>query len=295
MPPKFNPSQLKSKLRQLENQYKQQLSKVNRAIKRAVNDYNSAVKQHNAKVLRSRSRIQSELRKLNSSLSARTVTTYRTSVNTLHTSYIKVAATYDTLENATPYQEHLYSSIEQENANNLETANVILDDVQPNALEYSLQDTKIMNRLALISKDLDDRWKGALFSLNPANPDAARHFCTSTREIFTEIIDSRAKDKDVFAVFPLCEKTDRGNASRRAKIKYFLHIKGLTDSSIEEFVENDIENILELFHVLSSGTHGPSGKYSFPQLASVKKRAEDGLIFLCDIASNDFANYDFRS
>lgn len=292
MAAKFNASQFKNKMRQLENQYRQQVSKVNREIdkynrevKRAVSNYNNAVRQHNAKVLQNRSRIQSELRKLNSSASVRTVTTYRTSVNAVHSSYQNVAANYDTLENISPFQEYVYSSIEQENANNLETANVVLDDAQPDTTEYSLQDTKIMSRLSSISKDLDDRWKGALFSLNPANPDATRHFCTSAREIFTEIFDSKATDNEVFLTFPNCEKTERGNASRRSKIKFFMHKKGLHDVSAETFVEDDIENILELFRVLSTGTHGASGKYTFPQLASIKKRVEDGLIFLCDIAS----------
>ena len=142
-----------------------------------------------------------------------------------------------------------------------------------------------MNRLSLISKDLDDRWKGALFSLNPANPDATRHFCTSAREIFTEIFDSKAKDADVFAVFPNCDKTDRGNATRKSKIRYFLRRKGLIDSDVEDFIEKDMQNILELFHILSTGTHGEAGKYTFSKLATIKKRVEDGLIFLCDIAA----------
>ena len=289
---KFNASQFRSKIRQAENKYKQQINKVNqeidkynRNVKRAVNNYNSVVRQHNAKVLQNRARIQSELRKLTSSSSARIVTTYRTSVDVLHTSYRNVAANYDMLENVSPFQDFIYSSIEQENANNLEAANVVLDNAQPEVPEYSLQDTKIMNRLSSISKDLDDRWKGALFSLNPINPDAARHFCTSAREIFSEIFDSKATDGDVFSAFPDCKKTDRGNASRQSKIKYFMYKKSLDDATAESFVENDIANILELFHVLSTGTHGASGKYTYEQLSSIKKRVEDGLIFLCDIAS----------
>lgn len=173
----------------------------------------------------------------------------------MHASYQNVAANYDMLENTTPFQEYMYSTIEQENANNLETANVVLDDAQPDAPEYSLQDSKIMSQLSSISKDLDDRWKGALFSLNPANPYATRHFCTSAREIFTEIFESKATYKEVFQSFPNCERTERGNASRRSKIKFFMHRKGFHDVSAEAFVENDIDNILELFHVLSTGTH----------------------------------------
>jgi hypothetical protein len=143
----------------------------------------------------------------------------------------------------------------------------------------------MLDRLSSISIDLDSRWKGALFALNPANPDATRHFCTSAREIFTEILDSRAKDSDVFALFPTCEKTDKGNATRRAKIKYFLYNKGMNNTAVENFVDADIDNILELFHVLNTGTHHEAGVYTFNKLFSIKKRVEDGLIFLCNIVS----------
>jgi hypothetical protein len=161
-----------------------------------------------------------------------------------------------------------------------------LGETQPATLPtYSLQETSIMNRLSSISKDLDDRWRGALFSLNPVNPDATRHFCTSAREIFIEIFDSKAKDEDVFAIFPNCAKTDRGNATRKEKIRYFLHKKGFHDSDVDDFVDKDMQNILELFHVLSTGTHGEAGKYTFETLSAVKKRVEEGLIFLCDIAA----------
>lgn len=39
-----------------------------------------------------------------------------------------------------------------------------------------------------------DRWKGALFSLSPTNPDAAQHFCTSAREVLTSMLDIAAPD-----------------------------------------------------------------------------------------------------
>jgi hypothetical protein len=289
---RISPSQFKSQMRQqinkvnqAVNNYDRAVNNYNRQVKQAVNEYNQAVRQHNAKVQHNRSHIQAELRRLNSSSSIRTVTTYRTSVSTVHSAYQRVADKYDTMEYGTPFQEYVYSGIEQENANNLAASNVVLDNSEPSESEYSLQDTQIMDRLSTISTDLDNRWKGALFSLSPQNPDATRHFCTSAREIFTEIFDSKATDKDVFAVMPNCEKTERGNASRRSKIIYFLQKKGIDDSNVEIFVNSDIDNILELFHILSTGTHGTAGRYTYNQLAAIKKRVEDGLIFLCDIAA----------
>ena len=200
----------------------------------------------------------------------------------MNSSYNNVVGISDYLENLSPQQEFIYDLIEQEHANNLATANAILDDKEPDS--FSEQDVAIGNQLAVISEDLDARWKGAVFSLNPANPDATRHFCTSAREIFTEAIEITAPDSKVFAANPNCEKTERGNATRRAKISYLLSKKDI-DASVVQFANDDITNILELFHVLSDGTHGAAGKYSMAKLKMVKKRVEDGIIFLCSIAS----------
>lgn len=59
-------------------------------------------------------------------------------------------------------------------------------------------------------QDLVDRWTGALFSLSPRNPDAARHFCTSTREVLIAMIDHAAPDSGVTTADSECDRTDRG-------------------------------------------------------------------------------------
>jgi len=290
---KFNASQYKNKLRQIESQYRQQVGKINREIdaynrnaRRAVDDYNRTVRQHNANVVRNRSRMQSALRQLQSSSRTSTVTaSYRHSVSILHSSYQTVAAFYDEAEPGTHFEEFVYSGIEQENANSLQAAAAVSGETISDAPAYSLRDTVIIDQLALISDDLDNRWRGALYALSPENPDATRHFCTSAREIFTEIFDTKAKDIDVFSTFPDCERTERGNASRRSKIKYFLQRKGMISNAVEDFIEKDMTNILELFHVLSAGTHGTAGRYNFQKLSVIKKRVEDGLVFLCKISA----------
>ena len=134
-----------------------------------------------------------------------------------------------------------------------------------------------------VSADLNNRWKGAIFAINPQNPDAARHFCTSAREIFTEFIELKAPDEAVFQYNPNCQKTNQGNATRREKIKYMMRNSNM-DESVISFAEADITNILELFHVLSDGTHGPAGRYSYQNLLQVKKRVEQGIYFLCEIS-----------
>jgi hypothetical protein len=54
--------------------------------------------------------------------------------------------------------------------------------------------------------------------------------------------------------------------------------------SAVDLADADITNILELFHILSDGTHGESGRYETEKLNRVKKRVEQGINFLCEIS-----------
>lgn len=276
---KISTSQLRSQLRRLESKQRTAINNYNRAIK----NYNTQVRKINNELRRNQQKIKSELSKLNSGL--RITTTYSTSVRTLNVSYQRVTDNYEVLENTNSKQEQLYDLIEQENANNLVVANTLNNPNDTAEIEGSLNDSMIGDKLKILSPDLNDRWNGALYSLNPKNPDATRHFCTSSREIFTDIFDNYAHDEEVFNMFPNCDKTERGNATRRWKIKYFLNKKGIELKGAEEFIDNDIDNILELYHILSDGTHGYAGRYTFIQLKAIKKRVEDGILFLCNIVS----------
>ena len=286
MATKFNASQFKSQLRQLEQKQKRAINDMNRAIdnynrevKKAVNNYNAAVRKHNSNVSRNRQIINNELRKLNTTTIART--SYSISSRTLQQHYEDIGRVYYEGVSVSPEQNRILDLIEQEQANSLITENYIEGDQAPDVFP---EDVEIGNKLAVVSQDLNNRWKGAVFALNPNNPDATRHFCTSTREIFTEFLEIKAPDAAVFAYNPQCEKTERGNATRREKIRYMMRSKKM-DESVISFVEEDIKNILELNHLLSGGTHGPAGKFTFEKLLQVKKRVEQGIFFLCEISA----------
>ena len=81
-------------------------------------------------------------------------------------------------------QEWLAALTERETANSLEALTVALGDDLESQDQDPLEETAITNELESIDADLDSRWRGALFALSPRNPDAARDFCTSVREIF---------------------------------------------------------------------------------------------------------------
>ena len=270
--------QLEQKQKRAINDMNRAINNYNREVKKAVNNYNAAVRKHNANVRRNRQIINNELRKLNTTTTVRT--SYTVSSRTMQQHYEDVGRVYYEGISVTPEQDRILDLIEQEQANSLITENYIEGDSVP---EETPEDIEIGDKLALVSDDLNNRWKGAVFALNPNNPDATRHFCTSTREIFTEFLEIKAPDEKVFAYNPQCQKTERGNATRREKIKYMMRNTNM-DESVVSFVEADIKNVLELNQLLSGGTHGPAGKFTFNKLVQVKKRVEQGINFLCEIS-----------
>ena len=62
--------------------------------------------------------------------------------------------------------------------------------------------------------DLPQRWSGALFALSSRNPDAARHFCSSTREMFDAMLVGEAPDFAVLTAIPDAETTIAGRPTQ---------------------------------------------------------------------------------
>jgi hypothetical protein len=195
----------------------------------AVNKYNSAVRAHNAQVERDRQRRISALRSISS-----------TNYVEVRQSTFDLSERFDSVERSagTASYADLLALSEREASNSATVAEALVAD-EPKAPE-SAQDTGILEYLAGFSQDLCDRWRGALFSLNPVNPDAGRHFCTSVREIFTEILDKWADNNDVRESNPNCELTPNGTPSRRAKIRFLLNRNGADSPEMLGFVEKTL-------------------------------------------------------
>ena len=175
---------------------------------------------------------------------------------------------------------------ERETANSVAVANAILGEESDSYFSAQpLTDTKIGGLLTSYAAELSDRWAGAIFALDPRNPDAARHFCGSAREIIADILDTEAPDTAVLARFPDSELTPQGTPTRRAKVHYCLDRSGRSDVAIEDFGEANIKDLSALFKDLNTGTHGPAGRFSLPQLTAIKTRVEDAIEFVCEIAS----------
>lgn len=291
---KITPSQLRRQLRQDQSEqkravdkYNQEVRRHNRKVDKAVNQHNSEVRRHNARVRANRRKVASELNKLRSGSTTVRYQTLRSSTLALNTHYESLELReqeFDDLHNGA----YFLDLSEKENANSLEASNVLeSDEASAPVIDPSeLVESEITDELSSISIELDNRWRGALFSLNPSNPDAARHFCTSAREVFVQILETRAPDDAVLAQDPECEKTDRNLPTRKSKIKYTLVNAGILNDAAVDFVDEDVRNVLQLFRIFNDGTHGSSGRYNLNKLLTIKNRVESGILYLSKIRSS---------
>ena len=286
---RISSSQLRSQIRQAQQKRRQAINKYNSAVrkyngdsKRAVDNYNREVRAHNSRVRLNRQRLKRELAQLESRSRSKRQITYRSSVATFRQSLSRLE---QTAQAAGWGDSDLFDQSEGEVANSVAVLGALLDtaDQEDGAEVASLQHTTIANELQEMGGDLDARWKGALFALNPSNPDAARHFCISSREILTQILDTEAPDQEVIAAIPAYEKTPDGGVSRRARVRYCLERRGIASTELEDFVEEDLNNVVALFQEVNKGAHGNAGRFSMKQLLAIKRRVEDAIRFLHDL------------
>lgn len=286
---RVSPSQWNSMVRQAQAKHREAVRKYNRAVdeynrqaRRAVDNYNREVRAHNARVRADRQRLKSAINRLNSQAQSPSRVTYTVRSSTVYQSYQRLETRAEQGAYSESFNEVL-DLAERETANSAELESALASpptdaDAEPNVTP----DPDLVSKLTNIGSDLADRWRGALFALSPRNPDAARHFCTSARELFVRILDHGAPEAAVRAS-DICELTSDGRTTRRSKIQFMLARGGLTDEALQAFVEHDVENILELFRVFNDGTHGSAGKFGASQLSLMKTRVEDGLKFLTEL------------
>ncbi len=273
------------KVNQEINKYNQEVKKHNSERKRQIDNYNREVRKVNAQREKNRHQLNQAIRKFNNSRTVTTTTVYyRESVQRLENDYIRLENRNDNYSNYSEHQEDLIKNYPAQEANNsVQLFNSLNGIDEGDYIDPSeLQKTYIEEQLNRLSVDMGSRWRGALFSLNPENPDAGRHFCTSVREVYTQILEIKAPDEMVKTSFPDCE-LHQGKPNRRSKIKYILTQKSLHSESFEDFVDSDIEELLSIFRTLNDGTHGSAGRFSIHQLSKLKKRVEDSIQFIAEL------------
>jgi hypothetical protein len=141
------------------------------------------------------------------------------------------------------------------------------------------------DRLILLLSEIDANLiiplQGARLSLTSTNPDRARHFATSLRELFTHVVHALAPDHEVKAWSNMPEHFEKGRATRRARLLYIC--RGLNQDRFSEFVEKDITAVLAFLQLFQRGTHQVVAEYSDLQLRMMLVRMESSIRFLLEI------------
>lgn len=94
------------------------------------------------------------------------------------------------------------------------------------------------------------------------------------------MLDLAAPDSSVTATDPSCDRTEKGAPTHRAKVRYLVARKGITDDDIERLIEDDIDNVLTLFRTFIDGTHGHAGRLPITQLSAIRIRVKLAIAFL---------------
>lgn len=273
--------------------YNREARKHNAAVKKSVDNYNREVRNynsrartHNRNVENQRRRLQQELQRMNARPSSTSFVTVRTSTQAFIRNYQGVETTLATHTLSAPDRRFL-DLASDEAANSAYLLNALDGDgaSEDDLDEGELRSPSLGAELARFGQDLVARWSGALFALSPSNPDAARHFCTSAREVIISMLDSSAPDDDVLAADAECEVTERKVPTRRAKVTYLLRRQGVTAGGIPDLVAQDVENLISLFGTFNKGTHGNAGRFTITELTALRTRVEAAVRFLNQVVS----------
>lgn len=268
--------------------YNHEVRKYNAGVKRAVDDYNREVRSYNSKarahnrqVESQQRRIRQELARLRSRPTGTTFATYRATTTTLVETYTAVESRLAS-HPGSQTDQHFLDLASDEAANSVYLINALDGDGAPDEdpTEDELRAPSMASELAAFGQDLGHRWTGALYALSPHNPDAARHFCTSAREVIITMLDSSAPDTDVKSADPNCDLTDTGIPTRKAKIRYLLRRQGVTASGLTDVVDEDVANVLSLFRTFNDGTHGHAGRFTITELSALRTRVESAIGFI---------------
>jgi len=142
-------------------------------------------------------------------------------------------------------------------------------------------DSRLIALLEEIDKDLLSLLKGAKFSLQSNHPDHARHFATSLRELFTQVLHALAPDSELEKWTNDLAHYHNQRPTRKARLLYIC--RAINKEPFTKFLEKDIEATLAFLDLFQGGTHKIVISYSADQLTAMLVRMEAALRFLLEI------------
>jgi hypothetical protein len=112
-------------------------------------------------------------------------------------------------------------------------------------------DDKLQILLLELDPELVSLWLGAKESINSNNPDNARHFNVSLRELYTHVLHKLAPDKEIKCWSANPDDFEDGRPTRAARLRYIY--REVNDDSSGTLIKKFISFSLEL----NKSTHKP--------------------------------------
>jgi len=131
--------------------------------------------------------------------------------------------------------------------------------------------------LPIIHSNLFRVWQGAIEALRSNNPDKARHFAVSMRELFREVMHRLAPNDAVheWSTNPTTDFDDQGNPTRGGRIRYIF--RNVSQAPLSEFAKQNIRTVLTFVDALQPETHLIESRLDEKQSLALRNYAETSL------------------
>jgi hypothetical protein len=138
----------------------------------------------------------------------------------------------------------------------------------------------LLRHLSWLKPDLKNIYIGALEALQSKNSDKVRHYTTSLRELFTHVLHLLSPDNKIKEWTKDKNHYSNGRPTRKARLLYIT--RKFNNDKFEKFVNTDINATIEFIDLFQEGTHSIKSSYSESQLAIMKTKMEDTLVYLIE-------------
>ena len=165
---------------------------------------------------------------------------------------------------------------------------VVEDDAGEAVQRLEIAALRVEPLLAKVDPDLVTMYQGAAHAIAEQGPDSTRHLAISGREILTHVLHRLAPDAELHD-WDRARPEDFPNKkpTRRLRIRYIL--RKLLGTAYEQFVDDDVEQAIDLFNALHGDTHGLGRQLEPGAQRIVLRRLEGVLAVLLEAAFGEDA------
>jgi len=137
--------------------------------------------------------------------------------------------------------------------------------------------------LAMRFPHLVELIQGARAACTSKQADYVRHFTTSLRELFTQLLHRLAPDDSVKVFSTSADDFQNGRPTRSVRLRYIC--REINHCKFTDFVKKDVAAALAFVDLFQSGTHEVTSSYTPVQLRALMARMEGLLQFLLEITA----------